>query len=367
MKNIAIQHSLIFVVDDILPTVYALCLFLEFHKYRVKQFESGAAMLKAIQQQRPNLILLDIMMPDMDGFEVCERLKADNRTKDIPVIFITVKSDQENRLKGFDVGGVDYITKPFDTKEVFARVKAHLTIRKQHLQLEELNASKNKFFSILSHDLRNLLHVPLAAVELLVGHLRTFSPDELEQRLLKVQRSMERLYDLLENLLIWASLQRGAMSYVPKSVNFYELVDDIFSLAQEQAEQKGITLIRSVPEDIMLYADSNMLKTVLRNLTSNALKFSQPGGTVKVAVIAHDHDVDIQVSDTGVGIPRDMLDTLFRIDVQHSRQGTAGERGTGLGLILCKELIGQHGGTIWAESELDQGTTFTFRLKKTKN
>lgn len=364
MDTTAIQHALIFVVDDVLSTVYSICLFLEFHEYRIVQFSSGPAMLEAIQEQIPDLILLDIMMPDMDGFEVCERLKADPRTRDIPVIFITVKSDQEDKLKGFDVGGVDYITKPFDTKEVLARVKAHLTIRKQQLQVEALNASRNKFFSIISHDLRNLLYVPLGSLELLLEHLRTFSLDEIEQQLLKIHRSTERLYDLLENLLIWASLQRGAMAYVPERVKLQELIDGILSLAQVQADQKGITLMNLVPENSILFADPNMLRTVLRNLISNALKFSQAEGSVKVVAIAHEQNVEVQISDTGIGIPQDKLDSLFRLDDQQSTKGTAGERGTGLGLILCKELIEHHGGRIWVESEIGQGTRFTFTIKK---
>ncbi len=361
--NAAVHHSLIYVVDDILSTVYSLCLFLEYQEYRVVQFSSGQAMLEVVHEQVPDLIFLDVMMPEMDGFEVCKRLKADERTRDIPVIFITVKSAQEDKLKGFDAGGVDYITKPFDPKEVLARVKAHLTIRKQQRQVEQLNASRNKFFSIISHDLRNLLYVPLGSLELLLEHLRSFSLEEIEERLKTVHQSTEHLFDLLENLLIWASLQRGAMVYTPRSFPITSIIEELFFLVQAQADHKDITLVKNVQQEVRVYADPNMLRTILRNLISNALKFSRPGGQISFQAVPRGDMVEIHISDTGVGIPQEKLESLFLLDPQRPSKGTAGERGTGLGLLLCKELIEQHGGTLSVESEVNNGATFTFTLK----
>ncbi len=232
-------------------------------------------------------------------------------------------------------------------------------------QLAELNASKDKFFSIISHDLRSPFNALLGFAQLLSENIERYSLDDIQQKVSKIRTSAERLYALLENLLTWSRIQRGAMEYYPESINLSEVAEDNVELFTPNAEQKSILLRNTVQANTLVYADYSMLNTVIRNLTSNALKFTSTGDYVELSAIQDDLHVEVAVSDSGVGISEDVLPELLRIDTHHTNVGTAGERGTGLGLILCKELVEQNGGRIWIESEVGKGTTFKFTLPKT--
>ncbi len=232
-------------------------------------------------------------------------------------------------------------------------------------QLAELNASKDKFFSIISHDLRSPFNALLGFAQLLSENIERYSLDDIQQKVSKIRTSAERLYALLENLLTWSRIQRGAMEYYPESINLCEVAEDNVELFTPNAEQKSILLRNTVQANTLVYADYSMLNTVIRNLTSNALKFTSTGDYVELSAIQDDLHVEVAVSDSGVGISEDVLPELLRIDTHHTNVGTAGERGTGLGLILCKELVEQNGGRIWIESEVGKGTTFKFTLPKT--
>ncbi len=232
-------------------------------------------------------------------------------------------------------------------------------------QLAELNASKDKFFSIISHYLRSPFNALLGFAQLLSENIERYSLDDIQQKVSKIRTSAERLYALLENLLTWSRIQRGAMEYYPESINLCEVAEDNVELFTPNAEQKSILLRNTVQANTLVYADYSMLNTVIRNLTSNALKFTSTGDYVELSAIQDDLHVEVAVSDSGVGISEDVLPELLRIDTHHTNVGTAGERGTGLGLILCKELVEQNGGRIWIESEVGKGTTFKFTLPKT--
>jgi signal transduction histidine kinase len=170
------------------------------------------------------------------------------------------------------------------------------------------------------------------------------------------------LYALIENLLTWSRLQRGAIEWRPQAVNLHNAVERTMRLLASNAEQKEIELRNTTPEGMTGYADVKMLDTVIRNLISNALKFTHPGGSVTISAKEHEELLTVTVADTGIGIGQEHLPKLFRIDSKFTRSGTAKERGTGLGLILCKEFVERNGGTIWVESEKEQGTTFYFTL-----
>ena len=393
------EKATILVIDDNTTNLNILLDYLNELSYRVLIAPSGEQALQRLQYARPDVILLDIMMPGIDGFETCRRLKADDTTKDIPVIFMTALTETVDKVRGFSVGGVDYITKPFQHEEVLARVKTHLTIRKlqqelrqqnetleryaemlaqkndelkaknaeldeKNSQLNLLNADKDKFFSIIAHDLRNPIGALRELPQLIAENLDNYSKDEL-RRLITMQRDAARnLFELLENLLTWSRMQRGLIEFNPEPIQVSALVQRSIALLTPSAAQKAITLTQAVNPSLLGMADHKMIDAVVRNLISNAIKFTNSGGTIEVSGNDDGAFMTIAVKDDGVGIGEQFLPKLFRIDEQYRRTGTANERGTGLGLILCKEFVERNGGEIRVESKIGNGSTFSFTLPK---
>ena len=579
------QEYTILLVDDDPISLDAVAGYLEGFGFKIEVAPEGESGLKKVQQIWPDLILLDVMMPNIDGFEVCGQLKADEATKDIPVIFMTSLTDVDDIVRGFEVGGVDYISKPIQYKELLARITNHLkiqhltqnlrkqteelqqtnegllkvtndlqeaniTLSKRAVQLEacnqvgqqvtsilkldelitqvvesiqtkfgyyfvgiwllnkernrvvlqagakrdqgqwlgpsfsvdldakrsaivwtcrtrevylsdnvehdpkylplegllrtrselalplqigeemigvlgiqsdqlaafdsedkrvlqilasqiaiairnawlyelekklhsmeeeratalaKLNADKDKFFSIISHDLRNPFNVLLGNAKLLVKGIDSFSSQELEEISQGILNGAKAAHNLLENLLTWSRMQReGGIEYRPEQVEVSTLAEATVNLLQQAAIEKEIGLRNTIEKGLSVYADKDMIEMVLRNLTGNALKFTPRGGTVTLAAKIRDkkrqpkpHFVEVAVEDTGVGMSQENVGRLFRIDVHHSTLGTEKEQGTGLGLIICKEMVERNGGQIWVESEPGKGTIVGFTVPQT--
>ena len=240
---------------------------------------------------------------------------------------------------------------------------AHDELKEKNIQLAELNASKDKFFSIIAHDLRGSFGTLLGFAQLVTENIDGYSRDRIKTFVGRVRTSAERLYTLLENLLTWSRIQRGIMQGTPREIQLFMLVRENMELVSDKSEQKQVLVRNLVPETCRAYADMSMVDTVLRNLLVNALKFTPDGGRIDVTAAPHaDGMVAITVSDTGVGIPADYVPQLLQIDTHYKTAGTDGEQGSGLGLILCKELVEHNHGTLWVASEEGMGTTFTFTL-----
>jgi len=393
MTQSILKPNNILIVDDTPENLTILTRMLTERGYFVRPAINGQVALKAVRKDQPDLILLDIIMPDIDGYEVCRRLKTDEQTRDIPVLFMSALGETLNKVKAFEVGGVDYITKPFQTEEVIARIETHLTLRnlqktlqeqnirlqqeiiehkqtegalkESEQQLRELNVSKDKFFSIIAHDLKGPLGSLRGLTQFAEEHFDSYSPTKLKETVVLQRKTTENVLKLLENLLTWSRIQRGMLKYSPQSISVRGVVSRNVVLFTANAKQKQITLKSSIQEEVIVYADFNMVDTVVRNLISNALKFTRTGDTVEVSTRQDEKHIEVSVSDTGIGIRKEHLPKLFRIETKYKRLGTAQEKGTGLGLILCKELVEQNGGKIWVESEVEKGTTFRFTLPLT--
>ena len=231
------------------------------------------------------------------------------------------------------------------------------------LKLIELNATKDKFFSIIAHDLRSPFNSFLGFSELLEKELPTMSRDQIQQIAVRMRHSANNLNRLLENLLEWSKLQRGLTTAHPKSFLLLPNVKSGLDSVRDSAHKKGIEISTDIPDNLIVYADERMLDGTLRNLLTNAVKFTQKGGKVEIAAKPiPDGWVEISVSDTGIGMSKEMIDRLFQLDSQSNRKGTEKEPSTGLGLIICKEFIEKHGGKLWVESEEGKGSTFYFSL-----
>ncbi len=372
------EQRTILIIDDNPTNVHVLIKYLEEEGFKTLIAPSGKRALQQLDHFIPDLILLDVMMPGIDGFETCHQIKANEFTNHIPIIFMTALADTVDKLKGFEAGGVDYITKPFNHEEVLARVITHLTIRQlqqqleaqnacleeQYAQLKELNASKDIFFSIISHDLKSPFSSLLDLLRLVEEKYDTYEPQKMKTTLTLLRNSAKNFDKLLDNLLTWSRIQRGVIEYQPEEFNIRKVVEHNTALFTPYAAQKKITLKNLIEEELHVYGDHNMIDTVIRNLVSNALKFTRSGGIIEISAHLNERFTEVAISDNGIGIKEENAMKLFRIDERYKRLGTAHEKGTGLGLILCKELVDRNGGCIWVKSEVEQGTSFKFLIPR---
>ncbi|MCB0753530.1 MAG: PAS domain-containing sensor histidine kinase, partial [Ignavibacteriae bacterium] len=230
-------------------------------------------------------------------------------------------------------------------------------------RLKDLNASKDKFFSIISHDLRSPFTSIIGFAEVMLEDIETLTKDEIKEFTNSIYKSSKNIQNLLENLLQWSRVQTGRIEFNPINFDLNNLINDVIALYQVNAARKKINLISSVEKNYTVRADKFMIDTVLRNLVSNSIKFTNSGGEIKVNVEElSEKELTISVSDNGVGIKEEVIEKLFKIDSHVTTKGTEKEKGTGIGLILCKEFVEKHEGKIWVESKIDEGSQFKFIL-----
>ena len=278
-------------------------------------------------------------------------------TNDYYAIFsIEDVSSLSQRLKEYR------ILKDQALEEVRQRRLAEEALRKSENELRELNMTKDKFFSIIAHDIKNPLGTSMNVSEFLYNDFENFSPEEVKDFINDIMVSSKGLYSLLEELLNWARVQTGRIDYNPEDNDIAEVIANSLSLLKMNAEKKNINFTSTIEAGTFAYFDFKMINTVIRNLSSNAIKFTPENGSVTISAIKGDEFLTIKVSDTGIGISQDDIKKLFRIDVHHTTIGTSQEKGTGLGLIICKEFVEFNKGKIWVESELNKGTDFIFTL-----
>jgi len=356
------QGPFILIVDDSNANLQILGSILRKKDYRVGIAKNGPQALRFANKKPPDLILLDIMMPEMDGFEVCRDLKKEEKTKDIPVIFISALTDTAEKIKGFRSGGVDYITKPFHQEEIFARVDVHLKLKYSQEQLQTANLAKDKFFSIIAHDLRAPVGNLGNGLDLIVKKFGEYE-DEKKLRLMnQLRHSAKRVCDLLENLLYWARSQRNEIDYRPENIDLRKIVEENIRLFSGIAKDKSVFLHSEISEDIPAYADADMAMLIVRNLISNALKFTDESGEIRVKAVSGGYFAEVSVADSGVGISKEDMKKLFNFNRHFTTYGTRNEKGSGLGLVLCNEFVRKNGGEIWVRSEDGEGSEFKFTL-----
>jgi signal transduction histidine kinase len=353
------RPPLILLVDDNTNNLGVLYNHLDSEGFTVLVSQSGERGIDLATRELPDLILLDIMLPGMSGFDTCARLKEIPETRDIPVIFISALTDVEDKVRGFRAGGVDYITKPFQQEDVLARINTHLTIKRQREELNRLNATKDRFFSIIAHDLRGPFTGLLGALEMLRDGGTDLADAERQELIADLYETSQRTYNLLENLLEWARSQQQAVSPVPQSLPLMQVVREIVGLFEPAAEQKGVTITARIPPGLVIYADADMMGTAIRNLVHNAVKFTGNNGSVSVTASARGDVAEIVVADSGVGMEPEVVKQLFTLEHTMSRSGTGGEPGSGLGLLLAHQYVTQNGGYITAQSTPGKGSRFT--------
>jgi signal transduction histidine kinase len=368
MNPVDLVTATILIADDTPENLRVLTRMLQDQGFKVRPALEGETALESARQAPPDLILLDIMMPGMDGFQVCQQLKQEERTGSIPVLFISALEDVLDKVKAFQVGGVDYITKPFQLEEVLARVKTHLTLDRLRRHNQELHRLKDEMLRIVSHDLKNPLAAIQSSAELLIGvpGLRQ-DPAQLLDSLSRIQRNAVYSTALVTDLLSLAEIEAGVRLHLQRITLLPLLKHQIANLAQ-LAQQKQITLQLDCPDEALtLEADPLRLEQVINNLLSNGIKYTPENGSVTLSAHSEKDQIRIQVKDTGFGIPASDLPRIFDQFYRVDRASHQSVKGTGLGLSIVQRIVHQHQGKIWVESKVGEGTVFTVQLPRDRS
>lgn len=364
------EKPYILAVDDEQLNLELLRFILERHNFVFKGVSDDDYFFELLEEQLPDLILLDVIMPRIEGFELCEKLKSFAAYKDIPVIFLTGKVNVKDKVKGFEVGGVDYVTKPFNEQELIARIETHIELRRARNQIErqaenlrQSNTLKDRMFSIIGHDLRSPLSAAKLKMDFIMrGIIDPKSDEFVDGTVFELLKTMDEALNLLQNLLGWAKSESDQIQVIPENLDLNDIVDQTFRLLKLGSEHKKITLENNVPKETFVHADLNTTKTVLRNLLSNAIKFTPVDGEIKVNSVLEKERTIIEVQDNGQGIPPEDIGKILNPNEHFSKLGTEKEPGTGLGLVLCQNFVHKNGGTLRIKSTVGEGSTFYFDL-----
>ncbi len=363
----------ILIVDDVMSNVLLLKVLLTNEKFKIITADGGRKALEQAHAGKPDLILLDVMMPDMSGFEVAQELKKDPETNDIPIIFLTALNTTQDIVKGFQCGASDFISKPFNKEELIIRVMHQISlvaakriIQEKTLQLEHTIKGRDKLYSVIAHDLRSPMGSIKMVLNLLIESLsKDVVGDETYELLSMANMQTEELFGLLDNLLKWTKSQIGRLNVVKQEFSIENLITGVIEVYNMVAEMKQIRI--DYIQDPTLagltaYADIDMAKTVLRNLLSNAIKFSNENSTITVYVIRKEDSVVLNVKDNGCGLSEEEQTKLFHSETHFTKYGTNNEEGSGLGLLLCKDFAVKNGGDLYLVSKEGVGSTFSFSL-----
>ncbi|MBP3767659.1 MAG: hybrid sensor histidine kinase/response regulator [Prevotella sp.] len=364
----------ILIVDDVVSNVLLLKILLTNEKFQVCTANCGNACIEQAKKEHPDLILLDVMMPDISGFDTAVILKKDPETKDIPIIFLTALNTPSDLVRGFQVGANDFLTKPFNKEELVMRVVQQISlvaakriIIQQNEELRRTISNRDKMYSVIAHDLRS----PMASIRMVLNlAVSVISPDvvgeEIYNLLDKANRESEDTHDLLDNLLKWTKSQTGRLNVVYQDFDLDDVVPGVVDIFKMIAEMKKIKL-QYIPSDekLSVHADNDMIKTIIRNLISNAVKFTPDGKGIEVFCKREGDFARICVRDHGVGIAPDRIDSIFHKG--ETTYGTGGEEGSGLGLQLCQDFARKNGGEAMVESVLGEGSTFSFTVPLNTN
>jgi signal transduction histidine kinase len=394
----------ILLVDDNENNLMSMEIVLENGQYQFFKATSGREALRILlHEDEFSLILLDVKMPIMDGYETAELIYQRDKLKHTPIIFITAHDyEEEAMFKGYQAGAVDFIRKPFKPEILRSKVavfvelyKKNKLLRQQELRLQEinndlmllnrdleqrvlertieleglnkelkdLNLSKDKFLSVISHDLRNPLTSLLLSSQNLNSNLENITPKDIKMYAGIIHRTSNKILQQLNELVDWAKKQREKTKFNPEKLHLVKGINESLELLRAGAIQKSIKFDNSIPDGIYIHADSLMLRSILQNIVTNAIKFTpRGGGVIKVTANPLDSMVEICVKDNGVGMSAETRQKLLNEATSPSLLGTEQEQGSGLGFILIKDFVAQHGGIIDIESELGKGTCFTFTM-----
>lgn len=361
---------LILVVDDESTNRNLLVEILRTQGYRAREAASGEETLRMLTEEIPHLVLLDIMMPGLDGFEVCRQIKAQSQTRFLPVVMVTALREVGDRVKGIEAGADDFLSKPVDRGELLARVRSlvrmktlHDQLVESHQALQRVEEMKEQLTRLIVHD----LNAPLGSLLFSVGAVLSDAPAGLSEKhqglLLRAVRSGEQLSGMIRDLLDMSRMEEGKLELRRENVALAGVVKESVGALDYYATAKEITVAVDLPPGgPVVFVDRQLLVRVFVNLLKNALEHTPPGGRVEMRARAEGDRLHMTVEDTGVGIPSEHRERIFESFAQVQMQGSGQRRGTGLGLTFCKMVVEAHGGEIGVQNRPAGGSIFHFSL-----
>jgi signal transduction histidine kinase len=356
----------VLVVDDMIENLRLLSDILDHRGYDVRAVTGGAQALQAVERDPPDLILLDITMPEMDGYEVCRRLRAQESTRDVPVIFLTALTDTADKIKAFDAGGVDYVTKPFQVEEVLARVKTHVALRRAQIALADsytrlrtLERLRDDLVHMIVHDMRS----PLAALLIRLRFLRTLTAalsEEHREDLRAAVQSADLLRKMTDDLLDVSRLEDGRMPVERAAWDLTQIARDVCAALATLDRDRRIDIESAGPVNVT--CDGALVRRVLENLVTNGIRHTPAGSRLRVSVASLDGRARVAVHDEGDGVPLEARAKIFeKFGTLETRQERT-YHSVGVGLAFCKLAIEAQGGTIGVDPSVPLGSTFWFEL-----
>jgi signal transduction histidine kinase len=356
----------VLVVDDTVENLRLLSDLLTGHGYEVRAVTSGRQALQAMEHDLPDLILLDVTMPDMDGFEVCRQLGSNERSKDVPVIFLTALNETADKVRAFNTGGVDYVTKPFQFDELLARVRTHSSLRRAQValadsydRLRRLERLREDLVQMIVHDMRSPLAALQIHLDMLKGAASALSGNSRED-VEAATRLAKRLNRMAEDLLDVSRLEAGKMPIKPVLCDLAHMAREVCSALRTIDRERPIDVESAGDAQVM--CDGTLIRRALENLISNGITHTPAGSRLRVRIASAGSRVRVAVHDEGDGVPPEARDKIFEkfgtVDGQHGRTS----RSVGLGLAFCKLAIEAQGGTIGVDPGVPTGSTFWFEL-----
>lgn len=362
-------NSRVLVVDDEPANIFLMEGILEGEGYRVVSADNGIEAVKIAFDSPPDAIFLDLMMPEVSGFEVLDALSGDPVLRDIPVIVVSAKTDSEDVVLALDKGAVDYIKKPFEVVDLLARLRAALRLKDREDKLKKMIQLKDQFVSIVSHDVRSSLSAIMLYSQVFMekAELR----ENLSEKQMKLLSNMfdetGRLTDYLNKLLNLAYIESGKLELERDNVELAQIVGESIKVYFTRAKEKRLKLETDIPDDIIVDVDRTLFIQVINNLISNAIKFTPSGGRITLSAQQEEESIVLKISDSGVGMTREELNSLFSEFKKHYSRGTEGETGTGLGLSICRKIVTAHGFRIDVQSQKGMGTEFSIVIPEELN
>ncbi len=363
------NNPLLLVIENNIDTIKVIGSHLRKEGYRIAIATEGNGILDLAHSIKPDLILLNVTISGVDGFEICKKLKSEQITSEIPIIFITERSNSSEIVNAFNVGASDYITKPFDTNELIVRINTHIKLSKYKKEIEEknkllerLNLEKNEFLGIAAHDLKNPIY-SISMLAKVIKNEKSLTNDEIAEFANDIIITSERMLGLISNLLDLNKIELGQIILKPEYVNLKELILNTIEIYLERANKKNISIhLYSENASPIIYIDRNVLFQIFDNLISNAIKYSDCSKSILINITTNKNRHIISVEDQGPGIRDEELPKLFQKFAKLSSKPTGDEDSTGLGLSIVKRYIDMLNGSVYCKSIFGQGSTFYVEL-----
>lgn len=364
------EKPFILIIDDDENDAFILKRILDRHNWDSHFIFRGSQAYEQAVDLFPDLILLDIRLPDVDGFQICHLLKSNEFTREIPVIFLTAFSDDEAIQKSFKLGAVDYIKKPFNICELENRINTQIELKraKENLikvnnellkinqELKEQSINKDKLFSILSHDIKSAMSGIKGLMQYIITDFEDISKNDVYNILQNIYNTTSKTCSFINDFLEWTKVQMKGFKVIKKDILLYDLILELYEYFNSEIISKNLKFNLNIDKNFVIYSDENIVRIIIRNILSNSIKFSYPNGEILINLNKRNNKPQLYIKDYGIGMDKKTLASLFDIEQIHSVPGTRNEQGSGLGLLLLKELADKANIKIFIESFPEYGT-----------